>query len=186
MKLDGSDKVKVFDFAGSGHVIFIDDKNIYYVGDTTRDDYYHYIKAQNGFYKYNKSTKQSTEIFTKGGLKYSDPVYVGGKFLYSSSDDGFCSYDTKTENIKKFNDPNGASVGLPQDVIAYDSTTAYFTDSDNTLYVYNSAEDTIKTVCNIDGDFTRIESKGDGYLVFAGEDSLKKFDLKTLTFVETN
>lgn len=183
MKLDGSDKVKVFDFAGGGHIIYIDDENIYYVGDTARDSYYQYAKAHNSFFKYNKATKKSTEIITTGGLKFADPVYVGGKFLYSSSQDGFCSYDTKTENINELKNSNGELLGIPQDTIAYDATTAYFSDWGNAIYVYNSKDDSVKTVCELGDDYYGIRGKGNGYLILsAKDDTYKKFDLNSKTF----
>lgn len=180
MKLEGSDKTKVFDFDGGGHVIYIDDENIYYVGDTARDSYYQYAKAHNGFFKYNKATQKSTELFTTGGLKFSDPVYVGEKFLYSSSQDGFCRYDTKTESIKELKNSNGELLGIPQDTIAYNDTTAYFSDWGNAIYIYNSKDDSVKTVCELGDDYYGISDKGDGYLVLsARDDTYKKLDLNS-------
>lgn len=183
MKLDGSDKVKVFDFTGSGYIIYIDDNFIYYAGDTTRDDYYHYAKGRYGFYKYNKATKQSTEILTTGGLKFADPVYVGGKFLYSSSHGGFCCYDTKTESTKELKNSNGDNLGLPQDTITYDNTTAYFSDWGDAIYIYNSKDDSVKTVYELGDDYYGIRGKGDGYLILsARDDTYKRFDLNSKTF----
>ena len=182
MKLDGSGKVKVFDFAGCGHIIYIDDENIYYVGDTARDGYYQYAKAHNSFFKYNKATQKSIEIITTGGLKFADPVYVGGKFLYSSSQNGFCRYDTKTESTKELKNSNGELLGIPQDTIAYDGTTAYFSDWGDAIYIYNSKDDSVKTVCELGDDYYGIRGKGDGYLILsAKDDTYKEFNLNSKT-----
>lgn len=183
MNTDGSQKSKIFDFDGSGYVIHIDDDSIYYVGDLSRDDYYQYAKAHNGFFRYDKKSGKTSEIITDGGLKFADPVFIGGKFLFSTSKNGFCLYDTSTEKKEELTLKNGQLIGIPQDTVAYDESTGYFTDREGSLYIFHAKNNSVELFCEIDSDCTEICGKGDGCLFFRTyEDNYKKFDLKTKTF----
>lgn len=186
MKNDGSEKKEMFDYIGSGYIIHIDDKYIYYVGDLEREGYYYYLKAQHGFYRYDRATGESNEVFSNGGLKYADPVYAGGSFFYCTSDGGFCRYNTATEKNTEVTGPDGEYMGLPQDVLNYDDSVIYFTSFTkigDALCMYNVKTDSVRYLCELDDDCTEICGKGDGCLIFCTkEDYYKKYDLASNTF----
>ena len=187
MKLDGSGKTKLFDYLGEGRIIHITNKYYYYVDDLERNNYYHYAKMHKGFFRYDRKTGESVEIFTEGGLKYADPVFVGGSFLFCSSDMGFLRYDTSTGDIRKIYDKNGNGLGLPQDTVAYGDNAAYFTAEGygrSTLYKYDSASGKAEPVCEIDDEWCRIDHLDGDFLVFYPDINNKRFNLKTNTFTE--